>query len=80
MLSLRERIAQIQADQEVAKLSSPLDGLELMALFDRPPGPWIRPLKEHLRGLVIDGELAPDDVEGATAEARRWMAEQGGVG
>ena len=30
-------------------------------------------------GLVIDGVLAPDDVEGATAEAHRWMAEEGGT-
>jgi poly(A) polymerase len=32
-----------------------------MRLFDRPPGPWIKRVKEHLRELVIDGELAPDD-------------------
>jgi len=28
-----------------------------MALFERPPGPWIAPIKDHLRELVIDGEL-----------------------
>jgi poly(A) polymerase len=67
-------------EQELAKLQSPLDGTALMALFDRPPGPWIRPLKDHLRGLVIDGEMASDDVEGATAEALRWMAEHDGEG
>ncbi len=75
MLSLRERIAQIQEQQEVAKLSSPLDGLELMALFGRPPGPWIRPIKERLLSAVLDGELAPDDKEGATKLAHEFMAE-----
>jgi poly(A) polymerase len=65
-------------EQELAKLQSPLDGNALMSLFARAPGPWIRPLKDHLRGLVIDGELASDDVAGATVEARRWMAEHEG--
>ena len=83
----RERIdglaahcARLLAEQELAKLQSPLDGNALMALFERPPGPWIRPLKEHLRALVIDGELSPDDLAGATVEARRWMEEHEGEG
>lgn len=74
---LADHCARLLAEQELAKLQSPLDGLALMALFDRPPGPWIRPLKDHLRALVIDGALAPDDAAGATAEALRWMAEAG---
>lgn len=77
---LAAHCARLLAEQELAKLQSPLDGNALMALFDRRPGPWIRPLKDHLRGLVIDGLLAHDDVAGATAEARRWMSEQGGEG
>jgi poly(A) polymerase len=67
---------ELLAEQELAKLQSPLDGTQLMALFDRPPGPWIRPLKDHLRALVIDGALAPGDEAGAITEARRWMAER----
>jgi poly(A) polymerase len=75
---LEAHCARLLAEQELARLQSPLDGNALMALFDRRPGPWIRPLKDHLRGLVIDGVLAHDDVAGATVEARRWMAEQEG--
>lgn len=48
-----------------------------MAMFGRPPGRWIGEVKDHLRELVIDGVLAPDDKEGARAEALRWMAEYG---
>ena len=51
-------------------LKSPLDGKELMELFQRGPGPWLRPIKEHLLGLVIDGALAPGDKETATRIAR----------
>lgn len=75
---LEAHCARLLAEEELARLQSPLDGDQLMALFQRPPGPWIRPLKDHLRGLVIDGAMRPDDVEGATAEALRWMAENGG--
>ncbi len=71
---LAAHCARILAEQELAKLQSPLDGNALMALFARPPGPWIRPLKDHLRALVIDGDLAHDDLDAAIAEARRWMA------
>jgi poly(A) polymerase len=72
---LEAHCARLLEEQELARLQSPLDGIALMALFARRPGPWIRPLKEHLRGLVIDGALSPDDVEAATVEALRWMAE-----
>src|SRR5207302_568555 len=68
--------ARIVAERELARLQSPLDGNGLMQLFGRPPGPWIRPLKDYLRDLVIDGALAPDDREGATRLAERWMAER----
>lgn len=75
---LAAHCARLLEEQELAKLQSPLDGNALMTLFERSPGPWIRPLKDHLRGLVIDGELSSSDVVGASAEARRWMSEHEG--
>ncbi|HUY76278.1 MAG TPA: Nif3-like dinuclear metal center hexameric protein, partial [Ktedonobacterales bacterium] len=62
-------------EAERVPLKSPLDGDDLMALFGRGPGPWLRPIKDHLLELVIDGELAPDDHAGAEAEARRFAAD-----
>jgi len=47
-------------------------------MFDRPPGRWIATIKDHLRELVIDGELAPGDTRGAE-EIARAMVESGGV-
>jgi poly(A) polymerase len=73
--ALMARCAAIEAQEEVAKIKSPLDGNELMALFDRPPGPWIRPLKDYLLNLVLDGQPAQDDVATATTLARAWIAE-----
>jgi len=73
---LSERCQRLREEAERVPLRSPLDGNELMELFDRGPGPWLRPLKDHLLGLVIDGALAPDDKEGATSIAREFMNEQ----
>ena len=74
---LGERCQQLKEEAERVPLKSPLDGKELMALFERPPGPWLRPLKEHLLGLVIDGALSPDDKAEATRIAREFVqAEQ----
>jgi len=71
---LRDHIARLEAEQALAELQSPLDGNELMAMFDRPPGRWIAEIKDHLRELVIDGDLAPDDKATATDIARELIA------
>ncbi len=67
---LTERCQRLKEEAERVPLKSPLDGNELMALFGRPPGPWLRPIKDHLLGLVIDGVLSPDDKEEAARIAR----------
>jgi poly(A) polymerase len=73
---LRAHIQRLEAEHALAELKSPLDGAELMAMFDRPPGRWIATIKERLRELVIDGELGPDDRD-AAAEIARAMVERG---
>ncbi len=70
---LEARCAWLKAEAERVPIKSPLDGNDLMALFGRGPGPWLRPLKDHLLGLVIDGQLAPDDRATAEIEARRVL-------
>jgi len=63
----------LQAERDVAALDSPLDGHALMELFDRPPGVWIKPIKQYLLDLVLDGELEPNDVEGAQILAKTFV-------
>ncbi|HET8628167.1 MAG TPA: HD domain-containing protein [Thermomicrobiales bacterium] len=75
--ALAARCARLREEEELARLQSPLDGVALMALFNRPPGPWIRPVKDYLRDLVIDGDLAPGDAERARELALAWMAAHG---
>ncbi|HEU5438524.1 MAG TPA: HDIG domain-containing protein [Ktedonobacterales bacterium] len=71
---LRSRIVWLREEAERVPIKSPLDGNDLMALFDRGPGPWLRPLKDYLLSLVIDGQLAADDRAAAEAIARDYMA------
>jgi poly(A) polymerase len=73
---LRAHIARLEEEQALAHLKSPLDGDELMALFDRPPGRWIAVVKDHLRELVIDGELDVDDKETAARIAGEIIEEE----
>ncbi len=72
---LEARCRELQAQQDVAKLQSPLDGNDLMTMFDRGPGPWIKPIKDYLLELVIDGELGQDDRETATELAQEFAAQ-----
>ena len=71
---LREHIARLRAQHALDQLQSPLDGNELMAIFDRPPGKWIGELKDYLREMVIEGTLEPGDQVTALERAREWMA------
>jgi poly(A) polymerase len=65
----------VEAEEaEALRAESPLDGSDLMQMFDREPGPWIRRIKQELSARVLDGVLAPGDREGAEAVARRLMA------
>jgi poly(A) polymerase len=72
---LRAHFERLEQQAALDQLQSPLDGDELMALVGLPPGIWIKFVKERLRELVIDGELAPDDREKAETLARAWLAE-----
>jgi poly(A) polymerase len=71
---LRRHFDRLQAEAELDRLRSPLDGDDLMRRFDRPPGIWIKHVKDHLRELVIDGELAQDDIAAAEQIARDFLA------
>jgi poly(A) polymerase len=72
---LERRIQELRAQEDIARIASPLDGADLMQLFERGPGPWIRPIKDYLKELVIEGELAAGDNEAAIPIARRLYAE-----
>jgi poly(A) polymerase len=53
-------------------MDSPLDGVALMDMFGRKPGPWIKPIKEFLLDMVLDGKLHTSDKEKAAILAKEF--------
>jgi poly(A) polymerase len=73
---LRHRVQVLEEQESLAEIKSPLDGVELMELFGKGPGPWIKPVKEYLLDLVLDGALAQDDKVEAAEHARQFLGEK----
>ncbi len=75
--ALEERIARLQAAEDLARIRPDLDGNEIMELLGVPPGPIVGRAWRHLRELRLEhGPLGPDE---ARAELFRWAREQGVV-
>ncbi len=73
---LEARCQQLVGEADVERMDSPLDGDELMDLFGREPGRWIKPIKDHLLELVLDGALDQDDKEQGAILAKAFAARQ----
>jgi poly(A) polymerase len=72
--ALEAACERVEAEEAAALAAeSPLNGDDLVALFERPAGPWIQEIKDRLSTMVLDGELKPGDREGAERVARRMM-------
>ncbi len=65
------RLEEIKKQSELDKIKSPLSGEDLMIIFNQPPGPWIKPIKDRLLDLVIEGELSQNDKETAIKIAKQ---------
>lgn len=72
---LEERVRDLERTEVPA--ASPLTGDDLMQRYGRPPGPWIRGVKDALLDAVIDGALDPDDTDAAWRLADSVIAEAG---
>ena len=71
--ALEERIARIQAEEDLRAVRPDLDGNEIMRLLGLPPGPLVGEAWRHLKELRLDrGPLSHDD---AVAELHRWAAD-----
>ncbi|MDP8925471.1 MAG: CCA tRNA nucleotidyltransferase [Actinomycetota bacterium] len=73
--SLRSRVDELRALDDVEKLESPLNGNQLMEHFGRGPGRWIKHVKDHLENEVVEGRLAEDDTEKARALAEAYASQ-----
>src|SRR6266545_1757853 len=70
-----ERIARIQAEEDLARVRPDLDGNAIMELLGIPPGPLVGKAWRHLKELRLDrGPLSRDEAE---QELRRWATDEG---
>lgn len=72
LVPIRERLAKVRVQTPAETLHSPLDGEEIMSLLGLEPGAKVGEVKAWLSEQVIEGVLAPGDVEAA----RRLVVEQ----
>jgi poly(A) polymerase len=73
--SLRDRVDEVRAEDAIETLESPLDGNDLMEIFGRGPGRWIKPIKDFLQSEVVEGRLAKDDRDRARELAESYARE-----
>jgi poly(A) polymerase len=73
--ALEERIARIAAEEDLARIRPDLDGNEIMALLDLPPGPLVGQAWRHLRELRL--ERGPLEHDEAVEELYSWAGERG---
>lgn len=72
---LEDRIAELEAKEESAKIRPPIDGHEVMEYLGVRPGPVIGRALEMLLEAKLDGEI--QNKEEAYTLLDRWLAEQG---
>ncbi|TWF98819.1 poly(A) polymerase [Kitasatospora viridis] len=71
---LEERIVQLRAQEELDSIRPALDGNQIMALLELPPGPLVGRAYKHLLELRLErGPMTEDE---AQAELKAWWAEQ----
>jgi poly(A) polymerase len=72
---LEERIARLEAEEELANIRPPLDGRQVMELLGIPPGPLVGKALAHLLELRLDRGPMP---EGEAVQALRdWARREG---
>ena len=72
---LEERIARIEAEEDLRAIRPDLDGNEIMEILGLSPGPLVGQAWRHLKELRLDRGPLPHDE--AVAELKRWAQEQG---
>ena len=71
---LERRIAVLAEQEELGRIRPDLDGNQIMALLDLPPGPLVGKAYKHL--LELRMEQGPLGQEAAESALRAWFADQ----
>jgi poly(A) polymerase len=73
--AIEERIARIEAEEDLARVRPDLDGNAIMELLGLPPGPLVGEAWRYLKELRL--ERGPLDHEEAVAELLAWARDNG---
>ena len=73
--ALEERIARLQAEEDLNRVRPDLDGNAIMELLDIPPGPIVGQAWKFLKDLRLERGPLPHDE--AVAELMTWARERG---
>ncbi|WP_051011445.1 CCA tRNA nucleotidyltransferase [Corynebacterium timonense] len=74
--NLEERIAELAAKEDLARVRPDLDGNEIMRILDLEPGPAVGRAWKHMKELRLErGELEHDE---AVAELKKWWEAENG--
>ena len=73
--ALEERIARLQAEEDLNRVRPDLDGNAIMELLDIPPGPIVGQAWKFLKDLRLERGPLPHDE--AVAELMSWARERG---
>lgn len=63
--TVRHKIADLNARDEIRNLQPPVDGNEIMEIFGISGGPVVGQIKSALKNAILDGLIAPGDRESA---------------
>jgi poly(A) polymerase len=74
--ALRQRIQKVQEAQSPQRWRSPLTGKQIIERFGLKPGTLVGQVKAYLEEQVIEGKLAPDDIESAWKLAEAFLKGQ----
>lgn len=61
LIALGEHVARVKQGLAGQRISSPLDGVEIISLLGEQPGPKIGEIKAYLEHEIIEGNLLPGD-------------------
>lgn len=73
---LGERARILEEEASIEQIKSPLDGNDLMEMFQKGPGPWIKVVKDYLLDQVLEGNLGPNDRARAEELARQFVKDR----
>ena len=57
---LLKQVVQVEERDRIRNFKPPVTGIEVMEIFDCPPGPFIGHVKNYIQEAILDGEVSND--------------------